>query len=63
MEKWEYLVLRDVDDRDLNLYGIDGWELVTALKVNMQAVYYFKRPLDENESEHIGAMPETGFAR
>lgn len=50
MENWEYLVKRDLDDKDLNLYGIDGWELVTILAIGlkgedrMEYAYFFKRP-------------------
>ena len=52
MENWEYLVERDLDDKDLNLYGIDGWELVTVLAFEQTDdaagfAYYFKRPATE----------------
>lgn len=38
--QWEYLVLMERDDTDLNVLGAEGWELtgVSGMKL------YFKRP-------------------
>ena len=59
MRKWEYLVKKNLDDRDLNLYGIDGWDLVAVIQVDekdddtreqwTEPVYYFKRPLEDQQ--------------
>jgi len=47
MNKWEYCHLTDATDRELNVLGEQGWELVSVVHVG-RAVYelfYFKRPL------------------
>ncbi len=53
MTYWEYMVLRFKDplpddmDKVLNLYGIQGWELVTV--AGYGKVYIFKRPTDKKK--------------
>ncbi len=65
MQNWEYLVKRDLDDRDLNLYGLDGWELVAVIRLQSlinqttgrqesEIVHYFKRPIIEEKKPGKG---------
>ncbi|MBK8464689.1 MAG: hypothetical protein IPL32_02575 [Chloracidobacterium sp.] len=60
MQKWEYLIKKELDDRDLNMYGIDGWELVSVVqstslinpatgKQESTITAYFKRPWAEEK--------------
>ena len=50
MKKFEYKILESVnDDLDLNVYGGNGWELVTIIKqvprviTAQRYLYHFKR--------------------
>lgn len=42
--KWEYRTVITARDADLNGYGAEGWELVSALpQPGDRVAYYFKR--------------------
>jgi hypothetical protein len=42
---WEYKVIHiSMDERSLNTFGGDGWELVAIDSEGRDKVYYFKRP-------------------
>lgn len=43
---WEYKMVRSwglLEDKDLGLYGDDGWELVGAFPFDNFVIYHFKR--------------------
>ena len=42
MQKWEYIVLQAPDQRELNSYGSNGWELVA---IDQSSRFYLKRPI------------------
>lgn len=56
MAKWEYLRLvinhtKITPRHDLNDYGADGWELVSALQpIAHETVYIFKRQVVEGKA-------------
>ena len=50
--KYEYMlfdesVLRNVDDetRNLNVHGLDGWEVIAVVQMAVQRRVYLKRPV------------------
>ncbi len=46
MQKWEYvtaLTMRELNDKKLNEYGANGWELVCVVTSSIAWSYYFKR--------------------
>jgi hypothetical protein len=49
MKKWEYkTVFGTINDRKLNEFGKDGWELIVIESPNsilMERRYYFKREI------------------
>ena len=51
MQKWEYHThVKQISEEELRRLGEQGWELVTALKMDTNAYYYFKRPrVDEKQ--------------
>lgn len=47
MQKWEYLIAKDLTQEKINSLGAEGWELVavTSSSVTGKLFYYFKRPI------------------
>lgn len=45
-KQWEYRLVNYYDEIELDLYGIDGWELVFALNISVVEIsLVFKRPM------------------
>ena len=46
MQKWEYKIVGNVNELELNRLGEQGWELVSVTFTDSAYVgnYYFKRP-------------------
>lgn len=56
--KWEYLRFeydsaddRPRPERELNIIGSEGWELVSVFQVRSEFHYYFKRLVQEKEKK------------
>ena len=49
MQKWEYLVTRDLSEAELNHLGSQGWELVTTMTGSSGQTTHLilKRPTEE----------------
>lgn len=44
--KWEYKVEMELCERDLNLFGQSGWELVSVINKSSN-LFYFKKPVED----------------
>ena len=51
MDKWEYQVLRNLSGDELDEYGMQGWELITVVRVVENLGYYFKRRLVDETTD------------
>lgn len=45
MLKWQYLRTHNLTEFQLNLYGTEGWELVSTSTIGDVIFYFFKRPM------------------
>lgn len=47
--KWEYMIKSNLNEETMNMYGEDGWELVSvaANRWGESVSMYFKRPIKE----------------
>jgi hypothetical protein len=46
--RWEYTSATNAEG-DLNMWGKDGWELVSVTQSGDTKTFYFKRPLKEGK--------------
>ena len=47
MQEWEYAVKKSLDEYELDILGLDGWELVSVILVPGEeggVFLFFKRP-------------------
>lgn len=52
--KWEYMLVADVDQEELNTIGAEGWELVAV-----GGAVVFKRPLGDPEGDFLKRLEEV----
>jgi hypothetical protein len=44
--KWEYLTEKNLNERRLDFFGSEGWELITVIVASTgNFLYFFKRPI------------------
>lgn len=46
MQKWEYKTVATWNERVMNAYGSNGWELVATTGSGYDTLCYFKRPVE-----------------